>query len=120
MTLLGRNGVGKDYHDSLHRRIRAPRRGTIVYKDKDISGRPAYEIAKQGIGIVPQGRRIFGSLTVLENLTLGMERGGGGWDLDRVYELFPRLLDRKRQRAKTLSGGGAVHAVHCTRVDDQP
>ena len=105
VTLLGRNGVGKTTMIRSIVGFARPRRGTIVYKDKDISGRPAYEIAKQGIGIVPQGRRIFGSLTVLENLTLGMKRGGGGWDLDRVYELFPRLLDRKRQRAKTLSGG---------------
>lgn len=105
VTLLGRNGVGKTTTIRSIVGFARPRRGTIVYKGQDISGRPAYEIAKQGISIVPQGRRIFGSLTVLENLTLGMERGGGVWDLDRVHELFPRLLERKRQRAKTLSGG---------------
>ena len=105
VTLLGRNGVGKTTTIRSIVGFARPRRGAIFYKGKDISGRPAYEIAKQGISIVPQGRRIFGSLTVLENLTLGMERGGGVWDLDRVYELFPRLLERKRQRAKTLSGG---------------
>ncbi len=105
VTLLGRNGAGKTTTIRSIVGFARPRRGTIFYKGKDISGRPAYEIAKQGISIVPQGRRIFGSLTVLENLTLGMERGGGDWDLGRVYELFPRLLERKRQRAKTLSGG---------------
>ncbi len=105
VTLLGRNGAGKTTTIRSIVGFARPRRGTIFYKGKDISGRPAYEIAKQGISIVPQGRRIFGSLTVLENLTLGMERGGGDWDLGGVYELFPRLLERKHQRAKTLSGG---------------
>ncbi|MDP6087924.1 MAG: ABC transporter ATP-binding protein [Nitrospinota bacterium] len=104
VTLLGRNGVGKTTTIRSIVGFTPPRRGHILYRGRDISGRPAYEIARRGIGIVPQGRRIFVSLTVLENLTLGME-SSGVWNLGRVYELFPQLGERRHQRAKTLSGG---------------
>lgn len=106
VTLLGRNGVGKTTMIRSIVGFTPARRGAILYKGEDITHEPTYLIARRGVGLVPQGRRTFGSLTVVEQLTLGADAGaGGGWTLDRVYELFPRLKERRRQRAKTLSGG---------------
>src|SRR5699024_5579687 len=79
----------------------------IMWQDENILGKPSYEIGKRGIGLVPQGRHIFGSLSVVENLTVAA-RGANGkdaWDLDRVFEFFPRLHERRTSWAKTLSGG---------------
>lgn len=110
VAMLGRNGMGKT---SLVRSIagtRPPvvRQGTIRWRDEDITRLESYEIAQRGIGLVPQGRRIFGSLTVEENLTVAA-RGANGtsdaWTLDGVYELFPSLTDRKTLRGANLSGG---------------
>ncbi len=108
VALLGRNGMGKT---SLVRTIagmRPPdlRGGRVVWNDEDISDLPSYEIARRGIGLVPQGRRIFGSLTVRENLTM-TARGanGSGWDTSKVYEFFPRLEERATSYGKNLSGG---------------
>jgi branched-chain amino acid transport system ATP-binding protein len=111
--LLGRNGMGKT---TLVRAIAgmhppAVRRGEIIWQDQNVTAWPSYEIARLGIGIVPQGRHIFGSLTVTENLTVaarGAADGpddGGGWTLDRVFEFFPRLAERSGSRGKNLSGG---------------
>ncbi len=83
---------------------RSKRQRAKIWVPLNAADHGPYEIARRGIGIVPQGRRIFPSLTVLENLTLGME-SGGLWNLGRVYELFPQLGERMRQRAQTLSGG---------------
>jgi branched-chain amino acid transport system ATP-binding protein len=110
VALLGRNGMGKT---SLVRSIAgmAPPvlgRGKVVWDGQDLAGLPSYEIAKRGVGLVPQGRHIFGSLSVLENLTVAARPGasnGDGWTLDRVYEFFPRLKDRLNNRGKNLSGG---------------
>ena len=106
-TLLGRNGVGKTTTIRSIVGFTPPRRGRILYNDEDITQEASYAIARRGIGLVPQGRRIFGSLSVIEQLRLGANRPntGGEWTLDRVYELFPRLKERSRQRAITLSGG---------------
>ena len=105
IALLGRNGVGKTTTVRSVIGFTPARRGRIVFKGADITREPAYAIARRGVGLVPQGRRIFGSLTVEEQITLGAERRQGRWALDRLYGLFPRLNERRRQRAITLSGG---------------
>jgi branched-chain amino acid transport system ATP-binding protein len=106
VALLGRNGVGKTTTVRSIVGFTPPRRGDIVFKDKDISGLSAQKIARMGISLVPQGRRVFGSLTVREHLKLfGANGGANGWDLDRVLAIFPRLGERLKQRAGGLSGG---------------
>jgi branched-chain amino acid transport system ATP-binding protein len=83
-----------------------PRRGRIVFKGADITAIPSFETVRSGMGLVPQGRRVFPTLSVEENLMVA-ERSPErhGWNLKRVYDLFPRLLERRAQRARTLSGG---------------
>ncbi len=106
VAVLGRNGMGKT---TLIRSIigfTPPRRGRVLYGGVDITYRPSQEIARMGVGLVPQGRRIFPSLTVAENLLVGARRRrADGWDLERVYALFPVLRDRSRHRGSHLSGG---------------
>jgi len=103
LGLLGRNGVGKTTLVNSIAGFNRPRRGRIVFKGADITRLSSYETVRSGMGLVPQGRRVFASLTVEENLKVA--GNGGAWTLPRVYELFPRLAERRRQRAKTLSGG---------------
>jgi branched-chain amino acid transport system ATP-binding protein len=104
--LLGRNGVGKTTLVNSIVGFTPPRRGRIVFKGADITHVSSFETVRSGMGLVPQGRRVFPTLSVEENLTVA-ECGGGrhGWNLARVYTLFPRLKERRAQRAKTLSGG---------------
>jgi branched-chain amino acid transport system ATP-binding protein len=105
VALLGRNGVGKT---TLIRSIMGftpARRGTIKFKDQDITGLPAQKIANMGMGLVPQGRRIFPSLDVRENLAIASQPRSGGWDVQRVFSVFPRLEERIRHRGNRLSGG---------------
>ena len=104
LGLLGRNGVGKTTLVNTIVGFNRPRRGRILFKGDDITGLSSFETVRRGMGLVPQGRRVFGSLTVEENLKVA-ESKGSGWNLKRVYGLFPRLEERRRQRAKTLSGG---------------
>jgi len=103
LGLLGRNGVGKTTLVNSIVGFNRPRRGRIVFKGADITRLSSFETVRNGMGLVPQGRRVFASLTVEENLKVA--GNGGAWTLPRVYELFPRLAERRRQRAKTLSGG---------------
>jgi branched-chain amino acid transport system ATP-binding protein len=105
VALLGRNGVGKTTTIRSIIGFTPARRGKILFKGSDITREPTYAIARRGIGLVPQGRRIFGSLSVEEQISLGAGGATGDWALDRVYGLFPRLKERRRQRAVTLSGG---------------
>jgi branched-chain amino acid transport system ATP-binding protein len=105
VALLGRNGVGKTTTIRSVIGFTPARRGKILFKGADITHEPAYAIARRGVGLVPQGRRIFGSLSVEEQITLGAGGADGQWGLERVYALFPRLKERRRQRAITLSGG---------------
>ena len=106
VAVLGRNGVGKT---TLMRSIvgfTPPRRGRILLKGEDITRLPAHEIARRGVGTVPQGRRIFASLAVGEHLRVGERTGNGsGWSFDRVLDLFPRLRERLSNRGNKLSGG---------------
>jgi branched-chain amino acid transport system ATP-binding protein len=102
--LLGRNGVGKTTLVNSIVGFNRPRRGRIVFKGRDITALSSYETVRNGMGLVPQGRRVFASLSVEENLKVA-QAPNGGWSLPRVYELFPRLEERRHQRAKTLSGG---------------
>lgn len=105
-AILGRNGVGKT---TLIRSIvgfSPPRRGRIRFRGDEIQRLPSHAIARRGIGLVPQGRRIFPSLSVLENLQIGARRGGdGAWTLERVFALFPRLRERVGHFGGQLSGG---------------
>lgn len=106
VALLGRNGVGKT---TLIRSIvgfTPARRGAILFNGRDITRMDSYKIIKLGMSLVPQGRRVFPSLTVKENLAIA-ERCSDTrrWDFSKIYALFPRLEERRDQRASTLSGG---------------
>jgi branched-chain amino acid transport system ATP-binding protein len=103
--ILGRNGMGKT---TLIRSIigfTPPRRGRVLFKERDITGWPSNRVVGLGLGLVPQGRRVFPSLTVDENLAVAAKRNGGPWTSARVMELFPRLRERRENRAGKLSGG---------------
>ena len=103
--LLGRNGAGKTTAIRSIVGFTPPRAGSIRFFDQELVGRPAHKIARLGIGLVPQGRRIFPDLTVRENLLLAARQRPGGWTLERVMDRFPRLRERAVQLAGTLSGG---------------
>ena len=106
LGLLGRNGVGKTTLVNSIVGFTPPRRGRIVFKGADVTANTSFATVRSGMGLVPQGRRVFPSLSVEENLAVasrGFDRHG--WSLTRVYALFPRLKERRSQRAKTLSGG---------------
>ena len=103
--ILGRNGMGKT---TLIRSIigfTRPRRGQVLFKDQDITAWPSNRAVTLGLGLVPQGRRVFPSLTVMENLTVAVKGDGGPWTIERVLDLFPRLRERGAHRAGKLSGG---------------
>src|SRR3982074_713864 len=105
LGLLGRNGVGKSTLVGSIVGFNPPRRGRIIFKGIDITRTASFETVRSGMGLVPQGRRVFPTLSVQENLEVAersVERHG--WNLRRVYWLFPRLEERRSQRARTLSG----------------
>ncbi|MEE8394994.1 MAG: ATP-binding cassette domain-containing protein, partial [bacterium] len=93
LGMLGRNGVGKTTLVNSIMGFNPPKRGKIVFKGDDITHTSSFETVRHGMGLVPQGRRVFPSLSVEENLRVA-EGGAGrrGWNLERVYEMFPRLL----------------------------
>jgi branched-chain amino acid transport system ATP-binding protein len=106
LGLLGRNGVGKTTLVNSIVGFNPPRRGKVLFKGADITQDASFETVRSGMGLVPQGRRVFPTLTVEENLRVA-ERNldRHGWNVARVYALFPRLAERRAQRARTLSGG---------------
>ena len=107
VCLLGRNGVGKSTTLKTVMGLVPPSRGRVTFKGAPIAGMPPYRIARLGLGYVPEERRIFPTITVRENLLMGMKgnSSNGSWTPERVYEFFPRLKEREHQRAGTLSGG---------------
>jgi branched-chain amino acid transport system ATP-binding protein len=106
VAILGRNGMGKSTLCAAIMGFSPPRvEGSVRFWGKELVGRPSHKIAQTGIGYVPQGRRLFPSLTVDEHLKIASRNGRGAWSMDRVYELFPRLADRKRNGGAELSGG---------------
>jgi branched-chain amino acid transport system ATP-binding protein len=106
LGLLGRNGVGKTTLVNSVVGFNPPRRGRILFRGVDITRVSSFETVRSGMGLVPQGRRVFPSLSVEENLKVaGRGISRRGWNAERVYALFPRLKERRAQRAKTLSGG---------------
>jgi branched-chain amino acid transport system ATP-binding protein len=116
VTLIGGNGAGKTTTLKTISGIKKPTVGSITFNGQRIDGMPAHKIVGVGIGHAPEGRRIFGRMTVLENLQMGLYAGGNGGDrsgkrqtekeaLDRVFGLFPILKERRSQRGGTLSGG---------------
>jgi branched-chain amino acid transport system ATP-binding protein len=108
VALLGRNGVGKTTLVHSVVGLVRPRAGSIRLGGRELTGRAPHDIARAGIGFVPQGRRIFSHLSVEENLRLARHAADGRqprWTLERIYELLPRLDERRRHRGNELSGG---------------
>lgn len=108
VTLLGRNGMGKTTTVRAIMGLIRPSAGHIRFEGQDITGAAPYRIAQRGIGLVPEGRQIFPTLSVEENLiATAANRTGGAprWDLPAIYALFPRLAERRRQSGAKLSGG---------------
>ncbi len=110
IAIVGRNGMGKTTLCNAIMGISPPRAtGSILFDGDELVGAPSHKIARRGIGYVPQGRRLFPSLTVDQHLRIAARgassNGGGGWTRERVYDLFPRLGERKRNGGAQLSGG---------------
>jgi branched-chain amino acid transport system ATP-binding protein len=104
VALMGRNGMGKTTTIRSIMGLNRVRSGSITFDGQDLTALKPFRIAQRGIGLVPEGRRVFAPLTVEHNL-LATAREGGTWNLQRVYEFFPRLEQRSEQLARTLSGG---------------
>jgi branched-chain amino acid transport system ATP-binding protein len=113
VALMGRNGMGKTTLIRSVMGMKPPsiRRGEILYQGANLVGKSSFQIAAQGLGLCPQGRRVFASLTVMENLTFCARSAPADrsadmvWSVDRIFEMFPRLGERKRHRGNQLSGG---------------
>jgi branched-chain amino acid transport system ATP-binding protein len=106
VSLLGRNGMGKTTTIRTIAGLTPPRRGSVLFADNDLKGVPPHKIARLGVGLVPQGRHIFPSLSVRENLLIGARsKRSEGWTLERVYDLFPILEERGSVKGTLLSGG---------------
>ena len=106
VCLLGRNGVGKTTTMRSIIGLTPPRRGRVVWKGRDVTGRAPYQIARAGIGFIPEDRRIFADLTVWENLDVASRRvPDGGWTVERVFDLFPKLRELVDRQGGFLSGG---------------
>jgi branched-chain amino acid transport system ATP-binding protein len=112
VSLLGRNGMGKSTTLKSIMGLVKPRSGVIQFKGKDIAGHPSHQVARVGIGYVPEERAIFPTLSVLDNLLLGIKAGRAGkagtldtWSLERIYEHFPILKERTTSKGVHLSGG---------------
>jgi branched-chain amino acid transport system ATP-binding protein len=109
LCVLGRNGVGKSTTMKAVMGLVRPSAGTVAWKGKPVQGLAPYRLARLGLGYVPEERRIFPTITVRENLLMGTKRPAHGgvprWTLERIFEFFPHLAERREQRAGTLSGG---------------
>jgi branched-chain amino acid transport system ATP-binding protein len=106
VALLGRNGVGKSTTMRSIMGLTPPARGRVLWKARDIRGRAPYQVARAGLGFVPEDRRIFSELSVWENLDVAARRARpGGWTVERVYDLFPKLQELRDRQGGYLSGG---------------
>jgi branched-chain amino acid transport system ATP-binding protein len=109
VCLIGANGAGKTTTLKGICGLQPVKSGTIRYNGDDVTGRPSFELVRRGLAMVPEGRGVFGALTIEENLAMGAyirnDRDGIASDVERVFGLFPRLKERRRQTAGTLSGG---------------
>jgi branched-chain amino acid transport system ATP-binding protein len=109
VTLIGANGAGKSTTLRSINGLNHPREGAIRFQGKDITDEAPHNVVKMGISQSPEGRRLFSRMSVIENLQMGAfqrgDRSGQREDMDRVFSLFPRLEERKHQKAGTLSGG---------------
>lgn len=108
VCVLGRNGMGKSTLIRSIMGLRPPtvREGSVIWKGQDITSAPSHKIAQAGIAIVPQGRRLFSSLTVTEHLTVLKSASiKSGWTVQKAFEFFPRLAERRHHRGEQLSGG---------------
>lgn len=112
VALLGRNGMGKSTTLKTIMGLVKPRSGSVIFEGKDVTGYPPYKAAQAGIGYVPEDRRIFPELSVLDNLLLGIKGGKMGdpndpnvWTIDRIFKHFPKLQERTHQQGRLLSGG---------------
>jgi branched-chain amino acid transport system ATP-binding protein len=111
VCLLGRNGVGKSTTLKSIMGIVRPTHGSIRFDGKELVGSQPYQIARLGVGYVPEDRRIFKSLTVQENLLMGTQKAKNGgsaervWTIDKIYDIFPNLRDRRGNKGSHLSGG---------------
>ena len=105
VALLGRNGAGKSTTLKSLMGVVKPRSGAVVFNGQDVAGKAAHAIAQAGMQLVPEERRIFGSLNVEENIVLAGLTAKSKWPLERIYEMFPRLKERRGSRGTDLSGG---------------
>ena len=107
VALVGRNGMGKTTTMRSIIGFTRPRRGKIYFKDKDITDLPSFQICQRGISLVPQGRRIFPSLSLRENLVIAARytQRKGAWDMEKIFSLFPILRERANNKGNQLSGG---------------
>src|SRR6188768_3294219 len=105
VALLGRNGAGKSTTLKSLMGVVTPQSGSIVFDGAEIAGKKSHAIARAGMQLVHEDRRIFGSLNVEENLALAALTAKGRWQLDRIYEMFPRLKERRTSSGTDLSGG---------------
>uniref|UniRef100_UPI0037C9FF6E ABC transporter ATP-binding protein n=1 Tax=Nonomuraea gerenzanensis TaxID=93944 RepID=UPI0037C9FF6E len=105
VALLGRNGAGKSTFVHTVMGLLKPYAGSVRVGGRELAGAPAHAVARSGVAIVPQGRRVFAPLTVAENLSLAAGRTARSWTVERVYELMPGLAERRAHRGDQLSGG---------------
>jgi branched-chain amino acid transport system ATP-binding protein len=105
VALLGRNGAGKSTTLKSLMGVVTPRSGTVMFDGMDVAGRKSHKIAQAGMQLVHEERRIFGSLSVEENIVIAGLTASKRWPLDRIYEMFPRLKERRSNRGNELSGG---------------
>ena len=109
VCLIGANGAGKSTTLKGVTGLQPVSGGTVRYDGEDVTGRPAFELVRRGLAMVPEGRGVFGALSIEENLAMGAyirsDKAGIAKDVERAFELFPRLKERRRQTAGTLSGG---------------
>lgn len=104
-TLIGRNGMGKTTTIRCLMGLLKPTKGTVHIREADLTGAPPFKLAQAGLGLVPEGRQVFPSLTVVENLRATARPREGGWTESQIFEAFPRLAERKSHLGFQLSGG---------------